>query len=100
MAWLSNNEMWEAFGTRALFWAGTGSDFGEVKTTIERIGTGNLHDWHREWTATAERIETIGDECARRTSGLRPTIGRLTTRCLVRRWSRHLPNRRAASGTQ
>jgi hypothetical protein len=66
MAWLSNNEMWEAFGTRALFWAGTGSDFGEVKTTIERIGTGNLHDWHREWTATAERIETIGDECARR----------------------------------
>src|SRR6266852_3421579 len=47
MAWLSNNEMWEAFGTRALFWAGTGSDFGEVKTTTERI-------------------ESIGDECARR----------------------------------
>jgi len=30
MTWLSHNEMWEAFGTRALFWAGTGSDFGEV----------------------------------------------------------------------
>jgi hypothetical protein len=59
MAWLSNNEMWEAFGTRALFWAGIGSDFGEVKTTIDRIGAGNLHDWHREWTATAERIESI-----------------------------------------
>jgi Alpha/beta hydrolase family len=66
MAWLSDNKLWEAFGTRALFWAGTGSDFGEVKTTIDRIGTGNTHDWHREWTATAERIESIGDECARR----------------------------------
>jgi len=66
MAWLSNNEMWEAFGTRALFWAGTGSDFGEVKTTIERIGAGDIHDWHHEWTATAERIESIGDECVRR----------------------------------
>jgi hypothetical protein len=66
MAWLSDNKSWEAFGTRALFWAGTGSDFGEVKTTIDRIGTGNTHDWHREWTATAERIEAIGDECARR----------------------------------
>ena len=66
MAWLSNNEMWEAFGTRALFWAGIGSDFGEVKTTIDRIGAGNLHDWHHEWTATAERIESIGDVCVRR----------------------------------
>jgi len=66
MAWLSNNEMWEAFGTRALFWAGTGSDFGEVKTTIERIRAGDIHDWHHEWTATAERIESIGDECVRR----------------------------------
>jgi|SRR6266513_5210849 len=46
MAWLSHNEMWEAFGTRALFWAGTGSDFGEVKTTIGRIGAGDVHDWH------------------------------------------------------
>jgi len=45
---------------RALFWAGTGSDFGEVKTTSA------VHDWHREWTATAERIESIGDECVRR----------------------------------
>ena len=66
MAWLSNNEMWEAFGTRALFWAGAGSDFGEVRTTIERIGAGDIHDWHHEWTATAERIESIGDECVRR----------------------------------
>jgi len=66
MTWLSHNEMWEAFGTRALFWAGTGSDFGEVKNTIGRIGAGDVHDWHREWTATAERIESIGDQCVRR----------------------------------
>jgi len=58
--------MWEAFGPRALFWAGTGSDFGEVKNTIGRIGAGDVHDWHREWTATAERIESIGDQCVRR----------------------------------
>ena len=45
MTWLSHNEMWEAFGTRALFWAGTGSDFGEVKNTIGRIGAGDVHDW-------------------------------------------------------
>ena len=70
MAWLSDNKLWEAFGTRAIFWAGTGSDFGEVKTTIDRIGAGNTHDWHREWTATAERIESIGDECARRKHGV------------------------------
>src|SRR5438094_6706395 len=98
MTWLSHNEMWEAFGTRALFWAGTGSDFGEVKNTIGRIGAGDVHDWHREWTATAERIESIGGQCVRRNipwararhaSALRRIIGPNTIRCLVQRWSLH-----------
>ncbi|MGO1118992.1 alpha/beta hydrolase family protein [Rhodovibrionaceae bacterium A322] len=63
--WLSDNELWEIFGTRALFeTAYGGADFGEVEQTLTRIGRGDRADWHREWTATANRVETAGDQSA------------------------------------
>lgn len=62
---LSDNPLFEAFGQRALTQAAFGgSDFGECVTTIERVGDGTVDDWHREWVATAARVESIGDEAA------------------------------------
>jgi dienelactone hydrolase len=68
MPLLSGNSLWEAFGGRAL---GTipfgGADFGECLTTVDRVGdAGTADDWHREWTATAARVEGIADESASR----------------------------------
>ncbi len=67
MVWLSDNPMWEDFGTRALFYAGYGgADFGECLTTVEKVGeAGSVDDWYREWMATADRVAAIGGECAR-----------------------------------
>jgi len=49
--------MWETFGLRALPYAiYGGADIGECVTTVDRIGDGSADDWHREWTATAERL--------------------------------------------
>jgi len=63
--WLSSNPLWENFAGRALFLSGYGgADFGEVRSTVERVGDGDRQAWHREWTATADRIEAIGDEAA------------------------------------
>jgi hypothetical protein len=63
---LSSNPMWEAFGLRALPYSlYGGSDIGECVTTIERIGDGSANDWHREWTATANRIVEIAEESER-----------------------------------
>ena len=62
---LSDNPLWEAFGERALTLSAHGAaDFGECLTTVERIGSGDADDWHREWTATAERIEAIAEASA------------------------------------
>jgi dienelactone hydrolase len=60
--------MWEDFGQRALLWAPTGgADFGECLTTVQAIGDdGSADDWYREWTATADRIAGIADDCAAR----------------------------------
>ncbi len=39
---LSDNEMWEDFGNRALLLAGEhGADFGECVTTVQRVGAGD-----------------------------------------------------------
>jgi pimeloyl-ACP methyl ester carboxylesterase len=57
--------MYEEFGQRALLQATYGgADFGECTTTIERVGAGGLHDWYREWVATADRLAEIGDQSA------------------------------------
>ncbi|QOY91168.1 alpha/beta hydrolase family protein [Paludibaculum fermentans] len=57
---LSKNPVWEAFAWRVLPHAlHGGSDFGECLATLERIGEGSADDWHREWTATADRVAAI-----------------------------------------
>jgi pimeloyl-ACP methyl ester carboxylesterase len=67
MPLLSNNPMWEQFATRTLFLTTYGgADFGECQTTVARIGDdGDASDWHREWTATADRIAEVAaaSEC-------------------------------------
>lgn len=61
---LSDNPMWEAFGNRALVLTlNRGADFGECMVTVQRVGAGNVDDWHREWVATAGRVAAIGDDC-------------------------------------
>lgn len=56
---LSRNPLWENFATRTLFLATYGgADFGECQATVARIGDdGDADAWHREWTATADRLE-------------------------------------------
>ena len=50
---------------RMLGSAGGGqSDVGEVLRTAERIVEGDFESWHREWRATAERVEAIAEGCA------------------------------------
>jgi pimeloyl-ACP methyl ester carboxylesterase len=69
--WLSDNPMWEAFGSRALFNATYGgADFGECRQTIERIGDGGVDDWHREWTATADALVDGADVSAKAGRGV------------------------------
>jgi pimeloyl-ACP methyl ester carboxylesterase len=54
---LSSNAMWEAFGLRALPYAFYGgADIGECIVTIDLIADGSADDWHREWTALADRL--------------------------------------------
>src|SRR5512133_3947562 len=53
---------------RTPFWAPTGgADFGECLRTVEAISDdGSTDDWYREWTATADRVSGIADDCAAR----------------------------------
>lgn len=71
MTWLLDDELLDGFASRALFHAlYGGADFGEVRTTVDRVvaavadGDDQRAAWHREWTATADRVEGIGDEAA------------------------------------
>ncbi len=66
MTWLSENGMWEAFGTRTLMHAAYGgSDFGECRATIDRIGEGlDREAWAREWSATAATLRDQADASA------------------------------------
>lgn len=41
-----------------------GADFGECMVTMQRVPPGDAQAWHREWTATADRVAAIGDACA------------------------------------
>lgn len=56
--------MWEAFGQRALLYAGYGgADFGECLATVRAVGDdGSAGDWHREWSRTADRVARLADE--------------------------------------
>jgi pimeloyl-ACP methyl ester carboxylesterase len=42
------------------------AEIGEVLRTAGRIVEGDFESWHREWLATAERVEAIGDSCSAR----------------------------------
>ena len=33
-----------------------GADFGECTTTMSRVPPGDAAAWHRQWTATADRV--------------------------------------------
>jgi pimeloyl-ACP methyl ester carboxylesterase len=67
MPWLSENSLFEALATRALFLAGYGAaDFGECWQTVQRVGDGGVDEWHREWRATADWLVEQGDESAAR----------------------------------
>src|SRR5690349_15317218 len=54
----------ESFSFEALRAAGFanygGADLGEVLTTARAIPEGDEGAWHREWKATAERVESLG----------------------------------------
>lgn len=57
MPWLSDNAMYEAFGSRALFHSSYGgADFGECLEAVRRVGDGDADVWHREWNATADAL--------------------------------------------
>lgn len=60
--WLSDNALYEAFGTRALFQATYGgADFGECAQAVQRVGDGDAVAWHREWSSTTDaRVEAGG----------------------------------------
>ncbi len=58
MPLLSANPLWELFARRVLFSASYGgSDFGECRATMARIGdAGDADAWYREWFATADQL--------------------------------------------
>lgn len=59
---LSEYEMWEAFGQRALTYAlDGGADFGDCISTISRIPDGDVDAWAREWSATGDRMVALAE---------------------------------------
>lgn len=67
VAWLSDNSLLEALGTRALFLASDGgADFGECWQAVQRVGDGGADEWYREWTAVADWLVELGDASAER----------------------------------
>ncbi len=72
MAWLLDDDLLDGFASRTLFHAlYGGADFGEVRTTVDRVldaagddAAARVDAWHREFTATADRVEAIGDGAA------------------------------------
>ena len=62
MPLLSDYPLFEGESTRTLAHATHGgADFGECITTMQRIPAANVDAWGREWTATADRVASIGD---------------------------------------
>ena len=60
---LSDYEMWDDFGMRALAYAvDRGADFGDCVSTISRIPDGDRDAWAREWKATADRMMALGED--------------------------------------
>ena len=60
---LSDYEMWDDFGMRALAYAvDRGADFGDCVSTISRIPDGDRDAWAREWKATADRMMALAED--------------------------------------
>ncbi len=60
---LSDYEMWDDFGMRALVYAlDRGADFGDCITTISRIPDGDIDAWAREWKATGDRMMALAED--------------------------------------
>ena len=91
MPLLSNNPLWEAFGERALLYAGSsGADFGECLVTVQAVGDqGGPDDWHREWTC--HRRASCRDRLRERAAGPHDQRARGVSARL------HLPPRRLFS---
>lgn len=65
MGILFDDPLYERFATRALSHTlYGGADFGECFVTAKRITPADPDSWHREWTATADRVFAIAEECA------------------------------------
>jgi hypothetical protein len=62
-----DDPLFEAWTQHPMFTlAEGGAELGEIKSTAARIPEGDRDAWHREWTATAERLYDQAEECARR----------------------------------
>lgn len=60
---LSSDPLFEDQAARTLMHAlHGGADFGECITTMSRVAPGDADAWHREWTATADRVAALGDD--------------------------------------
>ena len=60
---LSDYEMWDSFGMRALAYAlDRGADFGDCVSTISRIPDGDHDAWAREWKATGDRMMALAED--------------------------------------
>ena len=60
---LSDYEMWDAFGMRALVYAlDRGADFGDCVVTLSRVPDGDRDAWAREWKATGDRMVALAEE--------------------------------------
>jgi hypothetical protein len=78
--WLSDNSLFEALGSRALFVTSHGgADFGECWQAVQRVGVGAADEWYREWTAVAQpRVELVLHRALNDQS--RPELGELRQR--------------------
>jgi pimeloyl-ACP methyl ester carboxylesterase len=64
---LSDDPLWEAFGSRPLSTiVYGGADLGEITSTMERVGKGSADRWYQEWTSTASRLADLADTAAAR----------------------------------
>jgi pimeloyl-ACP methyl ester carboxylesterase len=62
---LSEREMWEAFGGRALARiAAGGAMLGECRAAVAEVGDGGRDTWHDAWVALADRLAATAAACA------------------------------------
>jgi pimeloyl-ACP methyl ester carboxylesterase len=58
---LSDNEMWEGMGSRALALVSSGgAEIGECQAAVAAVGDGGSAEWHDAWNSLAQRLEDQG----------------------------------------